>query len=47
MIWKVLAGVGGVLSLGLLGFLYWLVREISDGWSDAFGYPRPRRWRRG
>ena len=47
MIWKVLAAIGGIVSAGLLGLLYVIVRDISDGFSDAFGYPRKRRWRRG
>jgi hypothetical protein len=47
MIWKVLAIGGGVCTLGLLGFLYWFASGISDGFASAFGYPRPKRWRRG
>lgn len=47
MIWKVLAAVGGVTTLGLVGFLWWFLRGIGDGYASAFGYPRKRRWTRG
>lgn len=46
MIWKIAAAIGGVVSLGLAGFIWWFLRGWSDGMADAFGYPRKRRWRR-
>lgn len=45
--WKVAAVLGGSATVGLLGFLYWFLSGVSDGFAQGFGYPRPKRWRRG